>query len=106
MMPASGSAGSCRAKPAISAAAEAPCPRASTTSTTGQPVQCASAAVEPVSPSGPVPSNRPMTPSHSTRSASLWGPPASAASVAGRIAQTSRLMHGPPLAAAWKVGSM
>ena len=43
--------------------------RASTTSTTGQPVSRASSAVEPASPSGPVPSNRPITPSHTTMSA-------------------------------------
>jgi len=75
-------------------------PFASATSTTGHPVSRASSAVEPVSPSGPVPSKRPMTPSHTTISAALSSPPTSPASVAGRIAQGSRLRHGTPLARA------
>ena len=67
--PASGTCGSCRAKPATRAATEAPCPRAVDDEHDRPAGQPASSAVEPASPSGPVPSKRPMTPSHTTMSA-------------------------------------
>ena len=98
--PASGTRGSWRAKPLIRAAAEAAWWRASTTRMTGHPVTVANSAVEPTSPSGPVPSNRPITPSHSTISASASSAATRAARVAGRIAQGSRLRQSRPLAAA------
>ena len=94
------------ANPRNKAATEAPCPRASTTSTTGQPVTRASSAVEPASPSRPVPSNSPITPSQRTMSAPASRSATSPARVAGRIPQTSRFTQGLPEAAAWKVGSI
>jgi hypothetical protein len=54
-IPAIGGAPAARAKPATNGPAEAPSPRASTTSTTGQPAKFASSAVEPT-PSAPTPS--------------------------------------------------
>ena len=80
-------------------------PRASTTRTTGQPVAAARDAVEP-RPSGPAPSKRPMTPSPRISSASAEARARTAARVAGRMAQVSRLKQGRPEAARWKAGSM
>ena len=106
MTPVTGNSGRCSAKPRNRAAAEAPCPRASTMSTTGQPVIIARSAVEPASPPGPAPSKRPIAPSHKMKSAAAPSPATRPARVSRRIAQGSRLTHGPPLAAAWKPGSM
>jgi hypothetical protein len=75
------------------------------TRTTGQPVAAARSAVEP-SPAAPMPSKSPMTPSQSTSSDSASRRRARSVSIAGRIAQGSRLMQGPPEAAAWKEASM
>ena len=89
------------AKPSAVAAADCACPDMSSTSTTGQPARAAISALAPVpvSPDVATPSNNPIEPSASTRSA-----PSAAcisdARCAGCIAQLSRLSEARPDAAA------
>ena len=92
------------AKPCSTAAAEAACPRTSTTRTTGQPVAAARSAVEPLSRVAP--SKSPMTPSHTRISAPSPRRRATAARLRRGMAQGSMLRQGRPLAALWNAGSM
>ena len=82
-------------------------PEGSITNSTGHPVISAMSAVAPVpeTPRAATPSNNPIEPSASTRSASA--PRLARWTIASdAIAQLSRLTDGRPVATAWNAGSM